>query len=167
MDAGGWQGWNRPQLARRGAHRFTRRIHEAVVVEGGEAATGQLRGRMWHLADADYAERVGKNAHYMQKTATDILARGLRVRWYHLLGHPLWRGLRAYALKGAWREGTRGLLFALYTAASTFNWWATAWDRQNRVGRDALEAELDALWAASGPSPEAASEAPPEAAPRR
>lgn len=147
MNAGGWQGWNRPQLARRGKHRFINPIHEAVVVEGGEAATGQLDGWMWHLIDEDYVERVQKNVQYMQKSGQQILDRGVRVRWYHMVFHPLLRAFQSYVLKGGWRTGTRGVLFALYTFSGTFNWWAYAWDRQNRIPRETLEEDLRQRWA--------------------
>jgi glycosyltransferase involved in cell wall biosynthesis len=146
MRGGGWQRWNHAHLARRGRHRFAGAIHEQCVVDGGDSRTGQLRGHMWHLNDEDYVERVGKNLRYMQYSGEEIVARGIRVRWYHLLGVPLWRGLRSYVLDGGFREGTRGLLFAQYTASSVFNWWAHAWDLQNRIPREQLEDELGSIW---------------------
>lgn len=146
MHAGGWQRWNKPQLARRGAHRFIGRVHEECVIEGGARSIGQLSSSMWHLNDEDYSERVRKNAHYMQMSGDELLAGGRKIRWYHLLAKPLWRALRAYLLEGAFRLGTRGLLFGVYTFCSVFNWYAYAWDKQNRVERAALEAELARLW---------------------
>src|SRR5262245_1041187 len=109
MQAGGWQHWNHPQLARSGRHQFKNLVHEVCVIEGGDRCIGQLSGEMWHLNDEDYVERVTKNLHYMQGSGDSILARGTVVRWYHLLFHPLLRALRAYFLEGAWRLGTRGL----------------------------------------------------------
>jgi (heptosyl)LPS beta-1,4-glucosyltransferase len=149
MRAGGWQRWNNPQLARRGKHRFENVIHERCVIDGGAERTGQLRGFMWHLNDEDYVERVGKNLRYMQMSGEEIVARGTRVRWYHLLLHPTYKALRSYVVDGGFRKGTRGLLLGIYTFSSTFNWWAYAWDRQNRVPRETLEAELAGRWAAS------------------
>ena len=151
MNAGGWQHWNKPQLARRGAHRFVGVVHEECMIEGGARCIGQLAAAMWHLNDEDYTERVRKNARYMQMTGDGLLARGRKIRWYHLLVIPLWRALRAYLLEGAFRLGTRGLLFSVYTFSSVFNWYAYEWDKQNRIERDELEAELARQWrAASG-----------------
>src|SRR5262245_14151445 len=161
MCAGGWQHWNQPQLARRGRHRFERRVHEQCVVAGGGARTGQLREFMWHLNDEDYVERVGKNLRYMQITAREILERGTRIRWHHLLFVPAWRAFRSYVLDGGFREGTRGLLFAMYTGSSVFNWWAQAWDVQNRIARGQLEDALDAAWR-DAEAPPAPGASPPE-----
>ena len=146
MTAGGWHRWNNPQLARRGAHRFERAIHEQCVVEGGAAAIGQLSSRMWHLNDEDFVERVSKNLRYMQMTGDELLARGQRIGWRHLLLQPLYRAVRSYVIDGGFRLGTRGLLFALYTFGSTFNWYAYAWDKQNRIHRSDLEAQLRQQW---------------------
>jgi glycosyltransferase involved in cell wall biosynthesis len=153
MRAGGWQRWNNPQLARRSKHRFENTIHERCVIEGGDAATGQLRGFMWHLNDEDYVERVGKNLRYMQMSGEEILARGTRVRWYHLLFDPAYRAFKSFVLQQGYREGVRGLILALYTFSGTFNRWAYAWDRQNRVARSKLEEDLRRSWAAN-PAPE-------------
>lgn len=146
MRAGGWQHWNNPQFARRGAHRFERAVHEQCVIDGGAMATGQFAGEMWHLNDEDYVERVAKNLRYMQMTGDELIARGVRVRWYHLLLMPLVRALRAYVFEGAFRLGARGVLFSVYTFGSTFNWYAYAWDKQNRVERGDLEAGLQRQW---------------------
>ncbi len=146
MNAGGWQRWNKPQLARRGVHRFVGLVHEECVIDGGPGMIGQLSGPMWHLNDEDYSERMTKTVRYMRMTGDGLLATGLRVRWYHLLARPLWRALRAYVLEGAFRLGTRGLLFALHTFCSVFSWYAYAWDKQNRIERADLESELVRQW---------------------
>lgn len=144
--AGGWQHWNEPQLGRRGAHRFTRPIHEKVEVEGGEGATGQLGAMMLHLNDDSFGERLRKNAGYSERTAREILATGKRIGARHLILVPAKRALSAYLRQGAWRHGVRGLIFAMYTFAGTFNWYACAWDEQNRIGRETLEGALAQQW---------------------
>jgi (heptosyl)LPS beta-1,4-glucosyltransferase len=148
--AGGWQNWNEPQLGRRGAHSFVRPIHERVEVQGGEAATGQLREMMLHFADSDFHERLRKNVDYADRSAREILARGKPVRAWHLLTVPLKRALAAYFWHGAWRKGILGLIFAIYTFSGTFNWYACAWDMQNRIRRSTLEAELAEAWRNAG-----------------
>lgn len=144
---GGWQHWNFPQLARRGQHHFENTVHERCAVTGAPGTLGQLQSCMWHLNDESYVERVGKNLRYMQLSGDQILERGIRVRWYHMLFHPLYRALKSYVLQHGYREGTRGLILALYTFAGTFNWWAYAWDRQHRIRREELEQTLQKAWA--------------------
>jgi (heptosyl)LPS beta-1,4-glucosyltransferase len=146
MRAGGWQHWNNPQLARRGKHLFRNTIHETCMVEGGESAIGQLNGLMWHLNDEDFVERVGKNMRYMQLSGDQILQRGFRIRWYHILLHPVGRALQSYFLERGFAAGVRGLIFALHTFAGTFNWWAYAWDRQNHLQRTCLDEQLQRMW---------------------
>ena len=146
VKGGGWAHWNKAWLARRGAHRFVSPLHETTVIEGGEGAIGQLQGRMWHLCDENYVVRVEKNARYMQGSGQKILARGIRVRWYHMLLHPGWKAFKSFTVQGGWRDGTQGFLHALYTFTSTFNWWAYAWSEQNHVPREVLERRLRTEW---------------------
>ena len=149
VKGGGWAHWNKPWLARRGAHRFEGRIHERIVIEGDDGATGQLEGRMWHLCDEDYVTRVEKNARYMQGSGRQIVERGIRVRWYHLLLHPGWRAFKSFFVQGGWRDGTQGVVHSLYTFGSVFNWWAFAWETQNQVERGTLERQLAEAWEAA------------------
>lgn len=144
--AGGWQNWNEPQLGRRGAHRFARPIHERVEVEGGAAATGQLGAMMLHLNDSDFGERLRKNVGYSERTAREIVAKGKRIGLRHLLLSPMKRALWAYFRHGAYREGRLGVIFAIHVFAGTFNWYACAWDQQNRIPRGALEKGLRVRW---------------------
>ena len=146
VKGGGWSKWNKAWIGRRGAHRFANRIHEVTHVDGGEAAIGQLTDLMWHLNDADYVERVRKNLGYMQGSGRKIVERGIRVRWYHMVLHPGWRAFKTFVLQGGWRDGTQGFLHAVYTFSSNFNWWAYAWDVQNRVERSELEGQLSEAW---------------------
>jgi (heptosyl)LPS beta-1,4-glucosyltransferase len=143
---GGWQFWNNPQLAKRNYHKFKNTVHEQCVIEGGEEYIGQLQSEIWHFNDEDYVERVSKNLRYMQLTGDQLLAKGITVRWYHLLLYPLYRALRSYFFWGGFKEGTKGLIFAIYNFTSTFNWWAYAWDKQNRITRDELEKTLNEKW---------------------
>ena len=144
--AGGWQNWNKPQFARRGRHHFVNEIHEQCEVEGGPNAIGQLEGEMWHLVDKNYRERISKNILYAEMVSRRILKRGIKVRWYHILFHPLMRALKAYFLQGAIWKGTKGLIFGLYTFTGTFNWWVFAWEQQNGMSREKVEQKLQRKW---------------------
>lgn len=139
--AGGWQSWNNVQLGRRGHHRFVNAIHEMVEVDGGAAVTGQLAAEMWHLNDESFVERIAKNAAYAAPTARKLMAQR-RIRWWHLLLVPLWRAVKSYTVGGTWRYGELGLIFTLYVYSGTFNGYAVAWDEQNKLSRDALEAQI-------------------------
>jgi glycosyltransferase involved in cell wall biosynthesis len=146
MRGGGWQYWNQTHLARRDTLRFAGKMQEVALLDAPPARVGQLHCCMWHLNDADYAERVRKTHAQMQAEAETLLERGVRVRWYHLLLPPLGRALQSFFGQGGYREGIRGLIFALYTFAGTFNWWACAWDRQHAIARTSLEQQLREQW---------------------
>jgi glycosyltransferase involved in cell wall biosynthesis len=146
FDAGGWQNWNAPQFARRGKHRFAGAIHETIELDDGPGSAGQLGNSMWHLNDEDYVERMSKNVRYAQFSADAIMQRGVRVRWHHLLLIPLYRALKGYFLRGGWRHGEAGLVFAIYSFYSSFNWYAVAWDRQTRIPRQEIERKLEEKW---------------------
>lgn len=149
MRTGGWERWNNIRLARRGLHRFAKAVHETCVVDAPAERIGQLRHRMWHLGDESYAERIAKNRQYAQFEAKRIVASGCRVRWYHLLFWPTYRALKAYLVHQGFRQGTLGLLHALFTFTSTFNWYACAWDEQHRPAREILERQVAAAWQAA------------------
>lgn len=146
MRGGGWQYWNFPQLARRGKHYFKDPIHEKCVVDRQPESVGQLKGYMWHLNDANYTERLRKDMLHIQLEANNLLSHGTNVRWYHLILNPVLRALRSFFLQGGYREGRRGLIFAMYTFVRTFNLWACVWDRQNTIPREALEEEMESCW---------------------
>ena len=139
MKYGGWHKWNRPQLARKNKHHFKNKVHEICVVDGGSCKIGQLDGFMWHFIDASYEERLKKNINYSKITADQILKRVEKVKWYHLLLYPLLAIFKSYIIhRGFWNR-TRGLVFALYTGLSVFNWWVFAWEYQNKITREELE----------------------------
>jgi (heptosyl)LPS beta-1,4-glucosyltransferase len=144
--SGGWQNWNQVHLARREGSRFVGKVHETFVLASGVERIGQLRSYMWHLNDSNFAERLRKNMLYSQMEADKILGRGLEVKWFHFLLHPFYRVLKSYIFHGGYKEGTLGVLYAMYVLSSTFNWYATAWDRANAISRQTLEAELRSLW---------------------
>lgn len=146
FEAGGWEKWNMPQLGRKGRHRFVGAIHEQVDVDGGEPRIGQLAGKMWHLADDSYVERIRKNIQYAQFSAAELKKSGRRIGWWSMLSQPLYRALKAYFPGGAWKHGTHGLVFAVYTFCGTFNWYAIAWDEQSRPERGDLERQLSSNW---------------------
>jgi len=146
MRGGGWQYWNFPQLARRGKHYFRDPIHAKCMVDNQAESVGQLKGYMWHLNDANYAKHLRKDMLHMPLEVNSILSHGINVQWYHLLLNPVLRALRSFFLQRGYREGRRGLIFAIYTFVRTFNLWACAWDRQNTIPRDALEHKIESCW---------------------
>ena len=138
FSAGGWQDWNEPWLARRDVLRFDGRLHEGAIVNADPTDIGQLRHAMWHLGDESFEERIQKTLLYSQLTA-DRLTTSQRIGLIQLVLRPIGRAFKAYIIRGGFLQGTVGIIHAVYTFSGTFNWYAVAWDRQNRIARERLE----------------------------
>ena len=150
MRGGGWQKWNAPQLACRGAHFFKNKVHERCVVRGGEAAVGQLKSPMWHLCDEGYRERLSKSLEYSQHAALNLLESGKHISWVDLLWQPLREFLKKYVAQQGFRDGVPGLISSLHASSAVFRAHALTWDEQNFIDREALEEELRAQWHKEG-----------------
>ena len=139
MRHGGWASWNRPQLARRGRHRFAGALHESCCVEGGEADIGQLEGVVLHLNEASFAERLAKSARYVSMDADALARSGARVGGPSLISAPLLAFAKRYVLQRGFLDGVPGLIAALHSATAVFRTRALVWDRQNAIPREELE----------------------------
>lgn len=142
MRHGGWTSWNRPQLARRGKHRFSRPLHERCDIEGGEDRIGQLHNMIIHLNEASFAERLEKSARYVAMTANEIEQSGIRITGAGIiLGAAVEFGKR-YVLQRGFLDGVPGLIGAMHAGTSVFRARALVWDRQNRLARSDLEQQF-------------------------
>jgi glycosyltransferase involved in cell wall biosynthesis len=146
MRGGGFQDWNNPQLARRGNHHFENAVHETCVVDGAPGSIGQLNKAMWHLNDESYKERMQKSFIYCQNQARRLEARGIEMRWFHLVALPLAEFLRKFFKKQGYRDGTPGLLFALHAGCAMFRACALVWDKQNSLDRSVVEDQIRKMW---------------------
>ena len=139
---GGLQRWNQVHLARRESLRFVGRVHERAELTCQQDRIGQLNQMMWHLNDNSFLERLEKSARYSELEGRRIVESGLNVRWYHFLFHPLFRAANVYIRRQGFRDGVPGLIYAFHQFNSTFNWYALAWDTQNRISRKTLEDDI-------------------------
>jgi len=143
MKGGGFQDWNKPQLAQRGFHRFENIVHEECVVEGGDAVIGQLKEKIWHLNDDSYKERMYKSVEYCQEQARRLQKRGFKMRWWHLMVLPSLEFLRKYVKRHGYRDGTPGLMFALHSSTAMYKACCLVWDEQNRLPRSTVEQQIN------------------------
>jgi len=153
MRGGGFQDWNNPQLAKRGRHHFENAVHEACVIDGASDSIGQLNKTMWHLNDESYKERMQKSFVYCQNQARRLEARGINMRWFHLVMLPVAEFLRKFFKKRGYRDGTPGLLFALHSSDAMFRACALVWDKQNSLDRSVVEGQIRKMWKESRDAP--------------
>lgn len=140
---GGWQRWNLIHLARREVFKFGGKMHETCLLDAPEERVGQLNEFMHHFNDESFAERLRKNIGYSMVEAETMLERGKRIRWYHLVARPSYRFLKTLLYERAIFAGVPGIIFSIQTFCGVFNWFACAWDLQNRIDRDQLEKEFE------------------------
>lgn len=146
---GGWASWNRPQLARRGHHRFEGRLHENCIISGGNAAIGQLSEPILHLNDGSFEERLRKSGQYVAMDSEREIAAGVRVTGVSILGSTIYEFLKRYLLQRGFLDGVPGLIAALHASTSAFRRKALVWDRQNRIERPEME-DLARNWFREG-----------------
>lgn len=146
MKGGNWTSWNQPQLARRLKHIYVNKVHEKAVVEGQPASIGQLSGKMWHINDADYSERLRKSFQYCHIDAQHLVESGTTVTALKIFTGPITEFLKQYVFKKGFRDGVPGLISAMHSAGATFRTLALAWDHQNRIARQDIEKSFKDEW---------------------
>jgi glycosyltransferase involved in cell wall biosynthesis len=139
MKAGGWNSWNNPQLARKGAHYYEGNLHEKCIVQGGDSKIGQLKNYMWHLNDESYLERMDKSFRYCQLESDKLVEKKIYVKGYQLLLYPILEFFKKYIYKKGFIDGIPGLIAAIHSANAVFRALALTWDVQNKIHRKELE----------------------------
>lgn len=115
------------RLFRHGTARFPcTHIHEMVDVHG---SIGWLRGDLLHMPRQTLAEYVHKRNLYSEHRATFLREQQVRFRLRNLIVRPLWSFVKAYLVKGGWREGIPGLIIAVSGAYGTFLQDAKLWQK--------------------------------------
>ncbi|MCS4101405.1 glycosyltransferase family 2 protein [Salinibacter ruber] len=146
MRGGGWQSWNRPHLAKRGKHKFKKKIHETCVVDGGKKKIGQLDNKIWHLNDKNYEERLEKSFRYCIGVADQLQNNGVNLSIISVFVEPLKEFVKKYFWYFGFRDGRTGIISALHSAGATFRTYALLWDRMNRIERSKIEEKLKDKW---------------------
>lgn len=98
---------------RRGGWRGAREIHESVSVDG---PVKHLDGDLLHRPFRSFDHQLQKSHDYARMVAADAHARGKRSSLAKLLFAPAGRLLGGYLLRGGFRDGMPGLIYAWVTA---------------------------------------------------
>jgi glycosyltransferase involved in cell wall biosynthesis len=98
---------------RRGGWRGNREIHEAASVDG---AVRTLAGDLVHYPYRSFAQQLAKTQRYARMMAEHDFARGKRASLGKLIVSPAWRFWRGYLLRGGFRDGWHGLVYAYVRA---------------------------------------------------
>jgi hypothetical protein len=124
---GGW--YPRPvrRLVRRSqAHWGGTDPHDRAEVPGRVIL---LRHPLLHYTYEDVADHL-RTVGRLTAVAAEQARPRTRVGLGRLVGEPAWRFVRAYVIKGSWREGIPGLFVAGTDAFYVFLRWARVWERR-------------------------------------
>lgn len=129
MERGGWGCDRHVRFTRSHLRWRVKQVHESLEVNGPIA---DLCGRMDHDSYRDLSHQLTKVTTYSVWGAKDLKSRGKGVSISHLVVRPAWRFFKCYVLRGAWREGTRGLVLSAVDAWSGFAKYALLWDLERK-----------------------------------
>jgi (heptosyl)LPS beta-1,4-glucosyltransferase len=142
---GGWQLWSYLHLARREKFVFGGKIHEECHLSSEPNRVKRLRSLMWHLNEDCYEKRRRKSLFYTTVEAETLLQKNVRIRLWHLMIVPFLVFIKRYILLLGFRDGIAGWILAFEGMSSAFDAYAIAWDQQNRIAREEIEASFDSL----------------------
>ncbi|HEY5803143.1 MAG TPA: glycosyltransferase family 2 protein [Lysobacter sp.] len=98
---------------RRGGWRGTREVHEAASVDG---PVRTIAGDLIHYPYRSLEQQLLKTQRYARMMAEHDFARGKRATLTGLVLSPAWRFWRGYLLRGGFRDGWHGLVYAYVRA---------------------------------------------------
>ena len=124
---------------------FGGKIHEECHLSGGPKRVRHLQSLMWHFNEDCYEKRRRKSLFYTTVEAETLLQTNVRARLWHLTIVPFLVFIKRYFLLLGFGDGMTGWILAFEGMASTFDAYAIAWDRQNRIAREQIESRFDSL----------------------
>ncbi|GGJ97420.1 glycosyltransferase family 2 protein [Luteimonas terricola] len=116
---------------RRGGWRGDREIHETASVDG---PVRTLAGDLLHHPFRSFEHQLAKGRQYAQMMAEHANARGRRATLGKLVLAPAWRFWRGYLLRGGFRDGWAGLVYAYVTADTARQKTVRLWLLQRAAG---------------------------------
>ncbi len=106
-------------------------VHEEVQVPGRLLP---LEGTLLHWRGQSFISIARVFVRYADIEAEALDRRGVQPGWAQWSGRTLARFAWVYVVKGHYRLGTRGLMYAILKANSEFLRYARLWERQHLDG---------------------------------
>jgi len=107
--------------------------HDRVVVRGPVV---RLRNPIWHYTYDDLEDHLNTMNRFSSITARRRFVEGSRFRLRDLLLHPPFRFLKAYFIRGGFRDGVHGFLIAFISAFGSAMKYAKLWELHRRERGD-------------------------------
>lgn len=126
MRGGGWGADKVIRLIRRDRARYDDRlVHEEIDLPGRLPV---LRHPLRHRTFRSFPQYLPKALRWADLGAREAFRRGRRASAWTVFSRPAARFLRAYILKGGFRDGARGLVLAGLTAFTAYLKYARLWE---------------------------------------
>ncbi len=113
--------------------------HDRVVVKG---PVERLASPIWHYTYDSIEDHLNTMNRFSTIAARRRYVNGGRFRLRDLLFHPPFRFLKAYVIRGGFRDGLHGLIIAWVSAFASAMKYAKIWEMQH-TGRPEYQAQPD------------------------
>lgn len=100
-------------------------VHENLLISG---EVGELKGHFEHYTERQIVDHFRKFNLYTTLAAREKGKSQDHVQWYHLLLNPLVVFLKTYVLRKGFKDGMRGVIFAVFASMYTFVKYAKLWE---------------------------------------
>jgi hypothetical protein len=100
--------------------------HNKMILQGG---LGTLRSPLDHLTAPTVGDHLKKMPNFSRLAALEKLKTKKRVGAHDLFFPPIAMFLKMFLLRGGWREGIAGLIFAGFASLYTFLKYARMWEK--------------------------------------
>lgn len=107
--------------------------HDRVVVRG---PVERLRNPIWHYTYDDIEDHLNTMNRFSSITARRRLVEGGKFHLADLLLHPPFRFVKAYVLRGGFRDGLHGFVIACISAFASAMKYAKLWELHLHERRD-------------------------------
>lgn len=122
----GWQGDRVTRFFNRNEGQYgPKTVHEEFMLSSGKL--GKLRQPIIHFTYQSIASYLEKHHGYTTAAAKEIVAKGKKITFYHLMVKPGFRFFRSYLLKLGFLDGKQGIVIAWLASYSVFMRHLKAW----------------------------------------
>ena len=119
------------RLFRTGTAKYNQvEIHENLLISG---SVGTLQSHLTHFTENRISDHFKKIGYYTSLAAKEKQKVRATVYWYHLVVNPFVVFLKTYLFKKGFKDGIRGVIFAVHAGMYTFLKYAKLWNNLNRI----------------------------------
>ena len=144
MRAGAWERERPVRLFRRGEAEFVGDVHEQLRLANGANDVDTLSNPLIHFSHRSIAQSLRKTIIFGELQATELLRAGApKVTWrtyFRVIGREF---VRRMVLHRGYRDGTIGVIEAIYQPFSLFTVYVRLWELQRSPPLDVVYERLD------------------------